>query len=453
MGDKILLNYKGNLDISDIPGALTGSKMSNISKIHGRDYINVHDIPGAIPKINVGYTGNYRLDEQGLRGYQTGISSDKQISGNTDLIGRPKLRANYGSDNYQSHQRGGSVVIQSQNPHNNYNMINGQQVDHSQLYQSLIGKEMQQQSNSGQMEKRDLFSQNSLNDRDAGYYTQRQVHPEIRQVRYEDTLDKFMNQNKQMQRQDSQLNQYKTAVPSQVDNQITPRNNFVQHDQSLQSGLLSARNRELTKSTANLILKPKEEDDLFANLGQKTNRYMQPKQEKEQNNMTHRKQADNQSPVEDSPHQVQRKIKDLQSQAAQNDNTKASTLHNSSNKFLDQLSGTKQPDSLRHSLKQKHSLFNINPSTIPDQGHFDIKQSQGLIKRSLNLAPSTHLGQHHKEEIDESILHREYTKLGGSNLNVQMPNEINNIQYHRHNPMKDYTYSALTGAYYYRAPN
>ena len=28
--------------------------MSQINKINGRDYINVHDIPGAIPKMNVG---------------------------------------------------------------------------------------------------------------------------------------------------------------------------------------------------------------------------------------------------------------------------------------------------------------------------------------------------------------------------------------------------------------
>ena len=38
------------------------------------------------------------------------------------------------------------------------------------------------------------------------------------------------------------------------------------------------------------------------------------------------------------------------------------------------------------------------------------------------------------------------------NLSVQMPAVINNINYHRSNPMKDYTYNNLTGAYYNKVP-
>jgi hypothetical protein len=57
------------------------------------------------------------------------------------------------------------------------------------------------------------------------------------------------------------------------------------------------------------------------------------------------------------------------------------------------------------------------------------------------------MGANHRQEIDEEISHRESTKLGGTHLGVQMPTDLNNIQYHRKNKIKDYTYNSMTGAY------
>jgi hypothetical protein len=102
-----------------------------------------------------------------------------------------------------------------------------------------------------------------------------------------------------------------------------------------------------------------------------------------------------------------------------------------------------------NNIRKSHPLFNINSSTIPESGRYSEKPLEGTIMRSLNLAPSTFLGDHHNEEVEENMQKREYTKLGGGNIAVPMPNKLNNINYHRHNNMKDYTYSTLTGSYYY----
>ncbi len=120
-----------------------------------------------------------------------------------------------------------------------------------------------------------------------------------------------------------------------------------------------------------------------------------------------------------------------------------------SENILDKFSATKES---LNKTKKRHFLFNINPTTIPSRGRYEVKELVGPIKRSLNLAPSTHLGAHHKEEIDVEIQRREYTKLGPDGK-VQLPSYLNNINYHKSNLLKDYTYNNLTGAYYKDAPN
>ena len=91
--------------------------------------------------------------------------------------------------------------------------------------------------------------------------------------------------NREKANMDSKLNQYKSSVPthnlhSSTSNErnplASPNGSNMQFSYPVSSGLLTSRNSEVAKSTANLILKPKQEEkeDLFSNLGKSNNKYL-----------------------------------------------------------------------------------------------------------------------------------------------------------------------------------
>lgn len=84
---------------------------------------------------------------------------------------------------------------------------------------------------------------------------------------------------------DSKLNQYKSSVPthnlhSSTSNErnplASPNGSNMLLSYPVSSGLLTSRNSAVAKSTANLILKPKQEEkeDLFSNLGKPNYKYL-----------------------------------------------------------------------------------------------------------------------------------------------------------------------------------
>ena len=101
-------------------------------------------------------------------------------------------------------------------------------------------------------------------------------------------------------------------------------------------------------------------------------------------------------------------------------------------------------------LRKGQEIFNVNPNTISKDHLLTLekKEMEGTIKRSLNLAPSTNLGIE-RDQINNNIKDREYLKVGGDYNREERI--LNNMTYHKSNPIKDLTYNSLTGAYYSRS--
>lgn len=100
-----------------------------------------------------------------------------------------------------------------------------------------------------------------------------------------DKLDIPTLLNREKANMDSKLNQYKSSVPthnlhSSTSNErnplASPNGSNMLLSYPVSSGLLTSRNSAVAKSTANLILKPKQEEkeDLFSNLGKPNNKYL-----------------------------------------------------------------------------------------------------------------------------------------------------------------------------------